>query len=197
MKIHGCGFQIPYTRIPPVPVHPLPESHQGGAQVPIRPSQVNAPRGDMYLKCREAWRWLVSVLQFWEDKASSTNGKVYGGHECPVSALAEYVLNTINLGLDPGSKVSWDDVVTQTPWLSKRLHGMTAAQEMTVRRQALPVPGESSSLRWCWRGSTPSKSCIPRDGGSWLWRIPPSPVTSLSLHLGCPRLGEGMPSSCT
>ena len=30
--------------------------------------------------------------------------------------------------------------------MSKRLHGMTAVQEMTVQRQALPVPGESSEL---------------------------------------------------
>ena len=30
--------------------------------------------------------------------------------------------------------------------MAKRLHGMTAAQEMTVRRQALPVQGKSSEL---------------------------------------------------
>ena len=30
--------------------------------------------------------------------------------------------------------------------MTKQLHGMTVAQEMTVRRQALPVPGESSEL---------------------------------------------------
>ena len=30
--------------------------------------------------------------------------------------------------------------------MAKRLHSMMAAQEMTVRRQALPVPGESSEL---------------------------------------------------
>ena len=63
-----------------------------------------------------------------------------------LSALVEYVLNKINPGLDPGSKITWDDVVTRTPWLTKWLHGMTAAQEMTVKRQALPVPGESSEL---------------------------------------------------
>ena len=68
------------------------------------------------------------------------------GCECPIGALAEYVLNTINLGLDPRSKITWDDVVTRTPWLTKQLHGMTAAQEMTVKHQALPVPGESSEL---------------------------------------------------
>ena len=80
------------------------------------------------------------------DEASSADGIVYGGCEHPVSALAEYILNTINLGLDPGSKVTWDDVIIRTPWMTKRLHTMTAAQEVMVRRQALPVPGESLEL---------------------------------------------------
>ena len=101
----------------------------------------------MRQRSREAWKWMVAILQFWGDEASTADGIVYGGCECPVSALAEYILNTINPGLDPGSKITWDDVVTRTPWLAKRLHGMTAAQEMTVKCQALPVPGESSELK--------------------------------------------------
>ena len=55
-------------------------------------------------------------------------------------------MDTVNPGLEPGSKVSWEDVITRTPWMSKRLHGMTTGQEQTVRRQALPMPGESSEL---------------------------------------------------
>ena len=89
---------------------------------------------------------MVVVLQFWGDEASTADGIVYGGRECPISALAEYVLNTINPGLDSGSKITLDDVVTRTPWVAKQLHGMTAAQELTVRHQALPVPGESLEL---------------------------------------------------
>ena len=100
----------------------------------------------MHQRSREAWKWMVAILQFWGDEASTADGIVYGGCERPISALAEYVLNTINPGLDPGSKITWDDVVTRTPWLTKRLHGMTAAQEMTVMCQDLPVPGESSEL---------------------------------------------------
>ena len=89
---------------------------------------------------------MVAVLQFWGDEASSADGIVYGGCEHPISALAEYILNTINPGLDPGSKITWDDVVIRTPWMAKRLHSMTATQEMMVRRQALPVQGESLEL---------------------------------------------------
>ena len=100
----------------------------------------------MHDKSREAWKWMVAVLQFWGDEAPSADGIVYRGRDRPVSALAEYVFNTINLGLEPGSKITWDDIVIPTPWMAKRLHGMMAAQEKRVRCQALPVPGMSSEL---------------------------------------------------
>ena len=80
------------------------------------------------------------------DEATVADGAVYGGRVRPASALAEYVMDTVNPGLEPGSKVSSEDVITRTPWMSKRLHSMTTGQEQTVRRQALPMPGESSEL---------------------------------------------------
>ena len=145
-KFMDVGFKYPIPTFPQFLFTPILESHQGGAQVPVKPSQVNMPGGDVRDKSREAWKWMVAVLQFWGDEASSADGIVYGGRDRPVSTLAEYVLNTINQGLEPGSKVTWDDVVIQTPWMAKRLHGMTAAQEKMVRHQALPVPGMSSEL---------------------------------------------------
>ena len=140
------GLKYPIPTIPPYLFTPLPESHQSGAQVPVKPSQLGGPGGDVCLRCRESWKWLVTVLQFWADKATVTDGAVYGGHVHPASALAQYVMDTVNPGLESGSKVSWEDVITQTPWMSKRLHGMTTGQEQTVRRQALPMPSESSEL---------------------------------------------------
>ena len=145
-KYMDAGFKYPIPMFPPFLFTPLPESHQGGAQVPVKPTQVNTPGGDVHIKSQEAWKWMVAVLQFWGFEVSSANGIVYGGCEHPISTLAEYILNTINPGLDPGSKVTWDDVVIRKPWMSKRLHTMTATQEVTVRRQALPVQGESSEL---------------------------------------------------
>ena len=55
-------------------------------------------------------------------------------------------MDTVNPGLEPRSKLSWEDVIIRTPWLSKRLHSMTTGQEQTIRHQALPMPGESSEL---------------------------------------------------
>ena len=145
-KYTDVGFRFPIPMFPQFLFTPVTNSHQGGAQVPVKPSHLQNPGGDVHLRSREAWKWMVAVLQFWGDEVSTADGIVYGGCEHPISALAEYVLNTINPGLDPGSKITWDDVVTRTPWMTKRLHSMTAAQEMTVKCQALPVPGESSEL---------------------------------------------------
>ena len=140
------GLRCPIPTIPPYLFTPLPEARQSGAQVPVRPSQLGAPGGDVRQCCRESWKWLVTVLQFWTDEATVTDGAVYGGCVRPASALAQYVMDTVNPGFEPGSKVSWEDVITRTPWLTKRLHSMTAGQEQTVRHQALPMPGESSEL---------------------------------------------------
>ena len=122
-KYMDVGFKYPIPMFPKFLFTPLPELHQGGSLVPVKLSQVNTPGGDVRQRSREAWKWMVAVLQFWGDEASSANGIVYGGHEHPISTLAEYVLNSINPGLDPGSKMTWDDVVIQTPWMAKRLHG--------------------------------------------------------------------------
>ena len=140
------GLKYPIPTIPLYLFTPLPESRQSGAQVPVKPSQLGGLGGDVRHCCRESWKWLVTVLQFWTDEATVADGTVYGGHVHPASALAEYVMDTVNLGLEPGSKVSWEDVITRTPWMSKRLHGMTTRQEQTVQCQALPMPGESSEL---------------------------------------------------
>ena len=207
-KYMDVGFKYPIPAFPQFLFTPLLESHQGGAQVPVKPSQVNTPGGDVRQRSREAWKWMVAVLQFWGDKASSADGIVYGGNECPISALAEYVLNTINLGLDPGFKITWDDIVIQTPWMAKRLHGMTAAHEMTVRRQALPVPGESLELEVILEKRYSEQLLHSKGRGKLIAENPPipghKPVTSstpgltkvgrgdtLKLHLKRAARGEG------
>ena len=126
------GLKYPIPTIPPYLFTPLPESRQSGAQVPVKPSQLGGPGGNVHHRCRESWKWLVMVLQFWTDEATVADGAVYGGCVRPASALAQYVMDTVNLGLEYGSKVSWEDVITRMPWMSKRLHGMTTGQEQTV-----------------------------------------------------------------
>ena len=126
------GLKYPILTIPPYLFTPLPESRQSGAQVPMKPSQLGGPGGDVRHCSRESWKWLVTVLQFWTDEATVADGAMYGGRVHPASALAEYMMDTVNPGLEPGSKGSWEDIITWMPWMSKRLHGMTTGQEQTV-----------------------------------------------------------------
>ena len=58
------GLRYPIPTIPPYLYTPLPESHQSGAQVPVRPSQLANPGGDVRQRSWESWKWLVTVLQF-------------------------------------------------------------------------------------------------------------------------------------
>ena len=193
-KYMDMGFKYPIPMFPPFLFTPLLELHQGGAQVPVKPFQVNTPRGDMCDRSREAWKWMVVVLQFWGDEASSADGIVYGGCEHPAGALAEYVLNTINPGLDPRSKITWDDIVIRTPWMAKRLHGMTAAQEMTVRHQALPVQGESSELEVILEKRYSKQLLHSKGRGKLIAKNPTvpgrKPITSSTLELTKVRQGD-------
>ena len=175
------GLRYPIPTIPPYLFTPLPEARQSGAQVPVKPSQLGGPGGDVRQRCRESWKWLVTVLQFWMDEATVADGAVYGGRVRPASALAQYVMDTVNPGLEPGSKVSWEDVITRMPWLTKRLHSMTAGQEQTVRRQSLPMPSESSELEVLSKKLyTQYSKKLPSAGGG---KSPLGRAGTLQLHL--------------
>ena len=175
------GLKYPIPTIPLYLFTPLPESRQSGAQVPVKPSQLGGPRGDVRHRCRESWKWLVMVLQFWTDEATVTDGAVYGGRVRPASALAEYMMDTVNAGLEPGSKVSWEDVITRMPWMSKRLHSMTTGPNQTVRHQALPMPGESSELEvLSEKLYTEYSKKMPSAGGG---KSPLGRAGTLQLHL--------------
>ena len=183
------GLKYPIPTFPQYLFTPLPDMHQAGAQVPVKPSQLGNPGGDVRNRSRESWKWLVTVLQFWTDEASVADGIVYGGHVCPVSALAEYVLNTINLGLEPRSWVTWEDVVIRTPWMSKRLHSMTARQEQTIQRQALPMPGESSDLEVI--SEKLYTEYLKKTPSAGRGKIPLRRAGSLTLHLKKTAQGKG------
>ena len=63
-KYMDVGFKYPIPTFLQFLFTPLLGSHQGRAQVPVKPSQVNTPGGDMRQRSREAWKWMVVVLQF-------------------------------------------------------------------------------------------------------------------------------------
>ena len=61
-KYTDVGFRYPIPAFPQFLFTPMMDSHQGGAQVPVKPSHLHNPRGDVHLRSREAWKWMVVVL---------------------------------------------------------------------------------------------------------------------------------------
>ena len=55
-KYLEVGLSYPVPTFLDFQFTPVPDSHQGGSQVPVRPSQVRAPVGDVRDKSREAWK---------------------------------------------------------------------------------------------------------------------------------------------
>ena len=89
---------------------------------------------------------MAAILQFWMDEASVADGELFRGRSHPVSALAEYVMNAVNPVFPPGYKVTWDHVITHTPWMKKWLFNFTSEEEREMHHQAIPVVGISSDL---------------------------------------------------
>ena len=103
-------------------------SQQGGGQVPTKPDYLTKFGGDVQAKCSETWIWMVSILQFWTHEASIADGELFRGRTHLVSTLAEYVMSTINPVLPPKCKVSWDHIITCTPWMRKHLFNSTSEE---------------------------------------------------------------------
>ena len=89
---------------------------------------------------------MASILQFWTDEASIADGEFFRGQTWPISALAEYVMNTINPGLETGYKVTWDHIISRMHWMKKHLFNATSEEERQIQHQPIPVAGISSDL---------------------------------------------------
>ena len=64
-KYMDVGFRYPIPEFPQFLFTPVLDSYQSGSQVPVKPSQVHSPGGDMHQRSGEAWKWMVTALQFW------------------------------------------------------------------------------------------------------------------------------------
>ena len=120
------GFNYPVPVFPNYLFSRLSESHQVVRQSPMKLNSIQQLGSDMWAWCTEAWTLMVSVLQFWTNEETIKDGDIFGGQICLVSALAEYVMGTINPPLEPGYKVTWEQVVHWTPWMRRCLVGDSA-----------------------------------------------------------------------
>ena len=64
--------------------------------------------------CKERWKYLVILLQFWMDNNAMVH--IRGGPVQPMSALAKLVKDMANYVLPSGFQISWKHIVQQTPW---------------------------------------------------------------------------------
>ena len=145
-KCFDVGLQFPLPMFPHYLFNEFARSRQGGGQVPTKPNYLTKTGRDVWAKCLEGWIWMAAILQFWTDEASIADSELFGGQTCLVSALVEYVMNAVNPVLPQGYKVTWDHVITCTPWMKKRLFNFTSEEEQKMRHQAIPVAGILSDL---------------------------------------------------
>ena len=97
---------------------------------------------------------MVSILQFWTDEELIKDGEIFGGWVHPVSALAEYVMETINPHLEETQKVTWEKVVHQTPWMKKQLVNTTVLRSGGSGNNLSQLRVNPSSWRWPWKIAT-------------------------------------------
>ena len=121
------------------------ESCQVVGQPSLKLNSIQQLSGDVRGRCTEACTLMASVLQFWTDEETIKDGALFGGHIHPVSALVEYVVNTIKPHLEEGYKVTWEEVVRQTPWIRKRLAGKNALVKQ-IQHQPILLEGHSLEL---------------------------------------------------
>ena len=139
------GFNYPVPMFPNYLFSQLSESHQVVGQSPMKLNSIQQLGSDVRARCTEAWTLMVSVLQFWTDEETIKDGEIFGGQILSVSALAEYVIGTINRHLEPCYKVIWEQVVHWTPWMRRHL----VSDSTKIRQiwwQPILVEGQSSEL---------------------------------------------------
>ena len=115
------GFNYPIPAFPAYLFNQFSESCQTVGQAPIKPDYLQQYSENVWGWCAEAWTLMVSILQFWTDEESIKDGEIFRGRVCPVSALAEYIIETINPHLAETQKVTWEKVMLWTPWIKKQL----------------------------------------------------------------------------
>ena len=92
----------------------------------------------------QAWlQYLCMLLQYWEDEVAVLEGALFGGHIWKPSALVEYIIFRINLGLDAGFQIEWPSIVGSTPWLAAQQH---MSDEEFKQFYSEKVPGKLSKM---------------------------------------------------
>ena len=65
-------------------------------------------------KCREQWKYLIILLQFWTDNNATV--WIRGSPIQLMSGLAKLIKDTTNCVLLMGFHISWKHIIENTPW---------------------------------------------------------------------------------
>ena len=113
-------------------IHPLPmlpqylfssfvASHQTVNTPLKRDESLYDPMDDVREKLRWGWVLVAAVFQFWTNEQLILQGVINGSRIWPTSALAQYVMRSLNPVVSEDLRITWDQVVDRTPWIRKCL----------------------------------------------------------------------------
>ena len=71
-----------------------------------------------WAKCKERWKYLIVLLQFWTD--NNALRRIKGSPIWPMLALAKLVKDTANHVLPSGFHISWKHIIERMPWYNFR-----------------------------------------------------------------------------
>ena len=112
------------------------------------------------------WILMAAVLQFWTNEQSILDGEINGGWIRPTSALAQYVMKSLNHLVPEDLQITWEQVVERTPWVRKHLD-TTEDESCAIFRQPIPFTGEASALEVttekCYEREVEERSAASRD----------------------------------
>ena len=97
---------------------------------------------DVWTQSQALWLYLCTLLQYWEDKATILECKLFGGKTQRPSALVLYFMYQVNLGLEEGFQVEWASIVGCTPWLAIQEHLATEELQQFYDEPGPEVPSE-------------------------------------------------------
>ena len=121
---------------------------------------------DIRERFHRGWILMAAVLQFWTDEQSILDGEIKGGRIRPASALAQYVMKSLNHLVPKDLQITWEQIVERTPWVRKCLDA-TEDESRAIFRQLIPVTGEVSALEVatekCYKREVEERSAAPRD----------------------------------
>ena len=158
-------------------VHPLPTlpmylfssfvaSHQTANSPLKKDDGMYTDTDNIRERFHRGWILMAVVLQFWTDEQSIQDGEINGGRIRPTSALAQYVMKSLNHLVPEDLQITWEQVVERTPWVRKRLDA-TEDESRAIFRQPIPVTGEASTLEVatekCYEREMEAQSAASRD----------------------------------